>query len=71
MLEIILRTMCSNGWKVAHSTVDCKLTQPSQFAVEWEPELGSPFSRALTRWSKSLNFTVETIGAIYTLLLFA
>ncbi|KAF4636505.1 hypothetical protein G7Y89_g1575 [Cudoniella acicularis] len=64
-----LCAMCRKWYEIANQELDWDSVESNQDA-DWEPVFGLRISRALARWAKSFDFSVESISAVYTLFLF-
>lgn len=63
------RGMCSEWYKLAEDEFDWD-DGSAQRDVSWEPVFGSRISRGLAQWGKLFDFSAESLGAAYALLLF-
>jgi hypothetical protein len=63
------RLMCREWFEVADREFDWEHFDRSK-DQEWEPVFGSQISRGLARWGKQYEFSVDSFGAGYALLLF-
>ncbi|OTA57645.1 cytochrome P450 [Hypoxylon sp. EC38] len=59
--------ICRKWYEVVDREFDW--TGPNQDA-DWDPAFGSQISRGLARWAKDFNFSAESIGGAFTLLLY-
>lgn len=63
-----IRAMCTKWYEIADREFDWdEVTNANQ---DWEPVFGAPISRRLAQWSKSFDFSAESVGAAYCLFLF-
>jgi len=63
------RAMCGKWYALADQEFDWDIAG-SQQDPDWEPIFGSQISRGLARWAKSFDFSADSMGAVYILLLF-
>ncbi|KAK2609331.1 hypothetical protein QQS21_002112 [Conoideocrella luteorostrata] len=63
------RLMCCKWFEAVDQEYDWDGSSAGD-SPEWEPILGARVSRELAKWAKSFDFSIDSVGAAYGLLLF-